>query len=183
MYAIRCGPYIGGNLPKVRSRHCPHRILPRPYKVCLCVPWSQVHLHNGFEDLSFWLPVGNNFSIDKYRRFDADILTGDGGLPVEKYRIPTQGCGKKSLTNAGGWGLSNVSPLFCWMSNPESHKASLTIYACFTSLLVYCLAKAVYSLARIRTANCPFQSCPHLSCLAPHTVWYRTTDLSSCALS
>ncbi len=29
----RCGPYIGGNLPKVRSRHCPHGILPRPYKV------------------------------------------------------------------------------------------------------------------------------------------------------
>ncbi len=29
----RCGPYIGGNLPKVRSRHCPHGILPRPYTV------------------------------------------------------------------------------------------------------------------------------------------------------
>ncbi len=25
--------------------------------------WSQVHLHDGFEDLS--LPIGNNFSIDK----------------------------------------------------------------------------------------------------------------------
>ncbi len=26
-------PYIGGNLPKVRSRRFPHGILPRPYTV------------------------------------------------------------------------------------------------------------------------------------------------------
>ncbi len=32
-YPQRCGPYMGGNLPKVRSRHCPRGILPRPYKV------------------------------------------------------------------------------------------------------------------------------------------------------
>ncbi len=30
---LRCSPYNGGNLPKVRSRHCPHGILPRPYKL------------------------------------------------------------------------------------------------------------------------------------------------------
>ena len=34
----RCGPYIGGNLPKVRSWHCPHGILPRPYKVYIYNP-------------------------------------------------------------------------------------------------------------------------------------------------
>ncbi len=30
---IRWGPYKGGNLPKVRSRYCPHEILPWPSEV------------------------------------------------------------------------------------------------------------------------------------------------------
>ena len=29
-HTIRWGPYIGGNLPKVRSRYCPYGILPGP---------------------------------------------------------------------------------------------------------------------------------------------------------
>ena len=30
---LRWGLYKGGNLPKVRSRYCPHEILPWPSKV------------------------------------------------------------------------------------------------------------------------------------------------------
>ncbi len=33
IFQLRWGPYNGGNLPKVRSRYCPHEILPWPFKV------------------------------------------------------------------------------------------------------------------------------------------------------
>ncbi len=37
---IRWGPYNGGNLPKVRSRYCPHEILPWPSKVEIKVVYN-----------------------------------------------------------------------------------------------------------------------------------------------
>ena len=39
-YQLRCGPYIGQNLPKVGSRYCPHGILHVPPKVDMLQGWK-----------------------------------------------------------------------------------------------------------------------------------------------
>ncbi len=64
----RWGPYNGGNLPKVRSRYCPHEILHRPPKVDIVYQRAYdsgllefSHVKSPQASLQIWTPPYTNY--------------------------------------------------------------------------------------------------------------------------